>query len=718
MQQISLDISQFRTPQTIHAKQGDVGRKFIATITDADAPYQIPAGASLSVWYSGTSGMGNYTNIADRSAFVVNGNAVTVELIAQMVLNKGGGRLCLILTGSDGTQLGLWDIPYAVEAVPGMNSSVAQQHFTALSAAVRQAETSAVRAETAAATFETDTTLSKKGKAADAYFVGTVINSMNSNVSGVLMSHSKSIDTLTREAKSRSLLYADPVDAINDINAGTTSLAQQDPAGATVRVSVGDNGTVTLKLLEDVEVSEILTVQRDIVLALNGHRLGFTAADAHLKFEAWTSCVIDGTVSGSAIYKSTADSGTINLIRADNKKLIILGGVYTLLGPAETAVAFRIHTEEFEMQDAHITCEAAAGGDHSRALQLNTNATLKNCTVMASGSKEPEAVYIGSMKTTVQDCTLSVNSAGNAEATAYGIRVHSNAEAATISGTKVTVNAENEARGIYNNSAGGILVSGCNVSVTTYAADGDAAAYSVYNDGEAVAHIENSTIFTDAPGDDGGSEPCSIGIMNTGVLFCKDTNVTGTLCGCQNNDGAQLYVSGGIFKGFSHGGFYLAHGANGIAYIRDAKLCCGNYDGQFTDYFASANVAILAALYMGGGTAASNSNVTAYLDGCSFDSDGTFYTICMRGSLGETGHILNISNSEVDSYIRMDNDTMTLNVGVGTNITNDTVYASAVQEGFRGVPNFTNKLYRRHHAREQLTGKDFETLAKYYGSMT
>jgi hypothetical protein len=162
--------------------------------------------------------------------------------------------------------------------------------------------------------------------------------------------------------------------------------------------------------------------------------------------------------------------------------------------------------------------------------------------------------------------------------------------------------------------------------------------------------------------------------------------------------------------GSTHGGFYLSHGADGIAYIRDAISRCGEYTGQFADFWESGNER-LGALYVGGGTGANNSNVTAFLDGCVLNDTyngtdkGAWACLVLRGTDGETGHNISISNSQVTGYIRIDNDTMKLNVGVGTNITTGTFGGSSAN-----YAEFTDKLYRKHHESEILNGKDFANI--------
>lgn len=132
MQTIHLDISQKNTIPVVYSKQGDVGRKFQAVITDNGIPYTIPQESGLSVWYNGSAGEGNYSMVGQRDAFSISGNTVTVELLTQMLV-PGGGILCLVLNSADGAQLGLWDIQYTVEAIPGIDSPEAQQYYTAFS---------------------------------------------------------------------------------------------------------------------------------------------------------------------------------------------------------------------------------------------------------------------------------------------------------------------------------------------------------------------------------------------------------------------------------------------------------------------------------------------------------------------------------------------------------------------------------------------------------
>lgn len=141
MQTIYLDISNKGVIPCIQAKQSEVGRKFLAVITDNGVPYNIPDNSLLSVWYEGDTDAGNYSSIEEKSAFSIDGNKISVELVAQMLLKPGNGELCLSITHGDGGEINTWNIPYNVEYKPGAGSAVPTEYYTALTdAASRAAE--------------------------------------------------------------------------------------------------------------------------------------------------------------------------------------------------------------------------------------------------------------------------------------------------------------------------------------------------------------------------------------------------------------------------------------------------------------------------------------------------------------------------------------------------------------------------------------------------
>lgn len=171
MQEVILDISVKTDADDlpkIHIKQGDSNRYFQAVILDNGKNYSIPPGTELTVWFCGTGGRGNYASVEDSSAISVSGNRVTVRVHPMMAAVKGGGVMCLVMTDSNGEQLGLWDIRFAVEGLPGVEGIDAEDSYEAYRDLLSQAVQ-------AAATFQTDPTLRVADMAADAKAVGEAI---------------------------------------------------------------------------------------------------------------------------------------------------------------------------------------------------------------------------------------------------------------------------------------------------------------------------------------------------------------------------------------------------------------------------------------------------------------------------------------------------------------------------------------------------------------
>lgn len=162
MQTIYLDISNKGVVPTVYAKQGDVGRKFQVVLTDSGLPYVPVGGSAFSVWYCGASGEGNYTDIGGESAFSLDGNKVTAEMISQMLSNEGDGVLSLVLNAPNGNQISTWNIHYICESVPGADSEEAQDYYTAFSQAVENLP-------------YPDASLSVPGKSADAAATGEAL---------------------------------------------------------------------------------------------------------------------------------------------------------------------------------------------------------------------------------------------------------------------------------------------------------------------------------------------------------------------------------------------------------------------------------------------------------------------------------------------------------------------------------------------------------------
>ena len=179
MQTIYLDISNKGVIPCINAKQNEVGRKFLAIVTDGGIPYNIPSDSIVSVWYEGDSGKGNYTDIGDQPAIEVSGNKISVELIEQMLSVPGYGVITILLNSPTGQQIGLWNIDYCVELVAGVDSEKAEEYYNAFSEAAKNLAQ-------AAKIFTVDPTLKNPGQPADAKETGVQISVERKRIDNII----------------------------------------------------------------------------------------------------------------------------------------------------------------------------------------------------------------------------------------------------------------------------------------------------------------------------------------------------------------------------------------------------------------------------------------------------------------------------------------------------------------------------------------------------
>ena len=201
MQTIYLDISNKGVLPTIYAKQGDVGRKFLAFITDNGTVISGLQSPVFSVWYEGASGSGNYSVIDDRPAVAFDGKKAEVEMIAQMLVNAGKGQMTIVLNDALGKQIGLWNIEYCVEPVAGQGSEEAKDYYTALSETAARAISAAERAENAAAGFHIDNTLTQEGASADAKATGEKIELLQGALGSKVSTNTTRVDSVDEITK-------------------------------------------------------------------------------------------------------------------------------------------------------------------------------------------------------------------------------------------------------------------------------------------------------------------------------------------------------------------------------------------------------------------------------------------------------------------------------------------------------------------------------------
>lgn len=199
MHNITLDFSNPGLPQVIDVMQSDAQSRFIGlTLYDGGVPYSAPSGAQYTVQYrgQGANNMGWYDTIqlssGTRKAVVVSSsspNVVTLELAEQALRVNGKVEVSLCVVNNTGYKLNTFPIICRVTGAPYVDPVSVRSYFyvTGLTseqwlAYVTACQDAQKRAEDAAATFETDPTLSVSGKAADAKATGEAVDEIKKDL--------------------------------------------------------------------------------------------------------------------------------------------------------------------------------------------------------------------------------------------------------------------------------------------------------------------------------------------------------------------------------------------------------------------------------------------------------------------------------------------------------------------------------------------------------
>lgn len=425
--------------------------------------------------------------------------------------------------------------------------------------------------------------------------------------------------------------------ALSDWN--TDSLKNIVPAeSAKVKCFYSDNGEGVIMLLDDVEVGNDLTFNRSVNLALGGHTLKLTTATAHLNFVKG-NCAIWGNVEGSRIVKegfNTTERAYIANVSCE--RLEVYGGEYKLEGTCDNS------TNLFKVNSANSYCLfdgcSVYGSIHS------TGATGLGTSYYQAG-----AIQNTGANTIIKGGNWVMNTSGNNR-----VLMFLNVGTLTAEGVEIVAESSHYAVAFNNDAAnvGGTMKNGtfyirdCNIKAHTTAETIYEAFGIINSKANTVCYVSDSTIFTDsrdfAPHENGlGTH--AVAIDNAEGAYCYITNVTahGTHS-CLSNRG-KMYVNGGRYTGFCHGGIYCSHGTEGEAFVNDAYLRDGYYEGIYTEHYANNKTSSVGGFYIGGGESANCSNMSAYFDNCKIE--GVYRAFVMRGTSGEKNNKAYLSNCEL-----------------------------------------------------------------------
>ena len=112
--------------------------------------------------------------------------------------------------------------------------------------------------------------------------------------------------------------------SLSDALSGTAG--SSDPNGADVAVEKIDN-KVFIKLLQDIELTQMLSLDSNITLDLNGHKITSNIPKA---ISVNANVILSGAVSGSGITAVASDNNEANLFDVISGSLQINGGTYSV----------------------------------------------------------------------------------------------------------------------------------------------------------------------------------------------------------------------------------------------------------------------------------------------------------------------------------------------------------------------------------------------------
>lgn len=423
-------------------------------------------------------------------------------------------------------------------------------------------------------------------------------------------------------------------------------------------------------------------------------QIGGGAADTSGDFYSSLFAAITDINNGTKANTVPSESAKVKVFPADNGRTTVM-----LLDNVSESSLIDITKDIDLVLNGKVLSFTAAGAylNYSSNVDCTINGEVDGSAVQKIISGNTSSMYAINARGVLKICGGRYHVESNTGTTNLCIRVDATSKELTIEGCTVSIrntygsSGRFYARAIQNQGQKTVINNSEILAVSRATC-----AVGVVN--TSVLHMTNTSVKADAIDcHSGGMIAIAMDLREGGNCYLNNCNVYGTHSGIQSS--GNLYVNGGTYTGYCHGGFYFNHKSNVEAYVNDALMRAGNYEGEF-DYSGKTSD-IYSAFYIG-----DTNNVEVYLDNCTIDgTDCTQGAFVIRSSSGETNNTVNISNSNVvNGTVRIDpNSGHRVNIGIGCNFTpsDTTTPADAV---------VTKELYRRNYADKDLDGNDYDAL--------
>ena len=332
----------------------------------------------------------------------------------------------------------------------------------------------------------------------------------------------------------------------------------------------------------------------------------------------------------SSMGKAVTDVNNGTLANSDATKDSAVAGVYTDENGGKNVVLLKDATEAERVKPT-VDMTINLGG-HTLSVSSGSSCfTISGGNIVIDG-RLPGSCIAFNRDTT---CTaFSITSSSAAESlTINGARIRvdcisGNSYAINASSAKTKVNIVNcDIEVIARNGVvhsllmkGESEISGCKIVAISY----NGSANGITNHSNSVVSSCDIRAYTNYGIDGVTYTEASQGVYNFETLIINNCYVMGTHSGVNNS--GTLYVNGGTYEGYGHGGIYFAT-EGGTSYVRDATIrVCAMPDG-YTDNGAGCND---SGFYIG-----SAANQHVYMDNCDiYGNRGTTQTISIAGTYG------------------------------------------------------------------------------------
>ena len=371
---------------------------------------------------------------------------------------------------------------------------------------------------------------------------------------------------------------------------------------AKIGVYIDDNGIKNIVVIDHVELTTAITINENTILNLGGKTVTLSASGT-FKITAGT-VKVDGSLRGSKIEGENI--------------------VFSISGNSNVTVN---------------------GGQYSRD------------TAAPSSSYKPTFYIKDSAVVHVSDASISVKTV---DAKAYAVCAAGSSNVKITNSNILANNNSDDCFGIYNGTS---TVEVIDTTIKAFSVKGSSGNGTAGALNFGTATFTNCTVeaFTDY-----SDSSRSYGLRNAadGTMYVNNCNAKAAHSGLSTY--GTLYVNGGIYESYGHGGIYFC-GVNKTHYVKDAVLrTLTSLPYGYQDIGGGHNA---SAFYIGGSS--SVTGVVVKMDNCTLYGEDQAFTL--RGTDGESNLTLYISNSFVHNInggeylIRVDNNTHTIYMGAGNN---------------------------------------------------